>query len=167
MDLLILLALIGGVVDILAAALFLVLTSVVPHWLGIIVGPGIVGLVFLFLWALSFLLLFYGATSFVLAYGLWKGRGWAWTWARTSAIIGLALSIIALVAGIGVVGVATNALSIHYLNRPEVKGFFGKASLPESKSTPRPPYVAESFCVHCGNRLNEKEAYCPSCGFKR
>jgi hypothetical protein len=166
-DLLIILAMIGGVVDVLGAALFLILTSVAPSWLGIFVGPGIVRLVFLILSALSFLLLFLGVASFFLAYGLWKGRGWAWTWALNSAIIGLAASIVALVAGIGVIGVATNALTLYYLTRTEVKVFFGKAPLPESKSFSRPPPMAERFCVHCGNRLNEKEAYCPSCGSKR
>ena len=125
-DLLVILAMIGGIVDILGAALFLVLTSVTPSWLGTLVGPGIVRLVFLILSALSFLLLFCGGTSFFLAYGLWKGRGWAWTWALTSAIIGLTASIIALGVGIGLIGVASNALTIYYLTRTEVKAFFGK-----------------------------------------
>lgn len=166
-DLLIILAVIDGVVDILGAALFLVLTSVAPSWLGIFVGPGIVRLVFLILSALSFLLLFSGVASFFLAYGLSKGRGWAWTWSLTSAIIGLTESIIALVAGIGVIGVATNALTIYYLTRTEIKAFFGKAPLPESKRFSRPPSMGERFCVYCGNGLNGKEEYCPSCGSKR
>jgi uncharacterized membrane protein (DUF2068 family) len=165
-DLLIILAIIGGIVDILAAAVFLVVTSVASSWLGILVGPGIVRLVFLILSALSFLFLFCGVSSFFLAYGLWKGRGWAWRWALTSAIIGLAVSVIALGVGIGIVGVASNALAIYYLTRTEVKAFFGKAPLPESKSFSRPSMV-ERFCVNCGNRLNGKETYCPGCGSKR
>jgi hypothetical protein len=116
--------------------------------------------------ALSFLFLVYGATSFFLAYGLWKGRGWAWNWTLTSAIIGLAASIIALGVGIGMIGVASNALTIYYLTRTEVKTFFGKGPLRESNSFSRQPSM-ERFCVHCGNRLDEKEAYRPSCGFKR
>lgn len=166
-DLLIILAMIDGIIDILGAALFLVVTSVSLSWLGILVGPGIVRLVFLILSAVSFLLLFSGVTSFILAYGLRKGRGWAWTWALRSAIIGLTASIIALVAGIGIIGVASNALTIYYLNRTEVKAFFGKAPLPEAKSFSRLPSIVERFCVHCGNRLNGKEPYCPSCGSKR
>lgn len=166
-DLLIILSVIGGFVDIIGAAVSLVATSVASSWLGIYVGPGIVRLVFLILSALSLLLLFYGGTSFFLAYGLWKGRGWAWTWARTSAIIGLAASLIAMGAGIGMIGVASNALIIYYLTRTEVKAFFGKASLTELKSFSNLPSVVEKFCVYCGNRLNRKEAYCPSCGSKR
>ena len=166
-DLLVILAMIGGIIDILGAALFLVVTSVSLSWLGILVGPRIVQPVFLILSALSFLFLFCGVTSFFLAYGLWKGRGWAWAWALTSAIIGLAASIMALGVGIGLIGVASNALIIYYLTRTEVKVFFGKAPLPESKSFSRLPSTVEMFCVHCGNQLNEKEAYCPSCGSKR
>lgn len=166
-DLLVILAMIGGIIDILGAALFLVVTSVSLSWLGILVGPGIVRPVFLILSALSFLFLFCGVTSFFLAYGLWKGRGWAWAWALPSAIIGLAASIMALVVGIGLIGVASNALTIYYLTRTEVKVFFGKAPLPESKSFSRLPSMVKMFCVHCGNRLNEKEAYCPNCGSKR
>jgi hypothetical protein len=158
---------VGGIIDIIGAALLLVITSVSLSWLGALVGPGIVRLVFLILSALSFLLLFYGGTSFFLAYGLWKGRGWAWNWAVTSAIIGLTGSIIALGIGIGIMGVATNALTIFYLTRTEVKAFFGKASLPELKSFSMLPSMVERFCVHCGNRLNGEEAYCSSCGFKR
>ena len=84
-----------------------------------------------------------------------------------NAIIGLAASIIALGVGIGIVGVASNALTIYYLTRIEVKAFFGKAPHPELKSFPRPPSTVERFCAHCGNRLSGKETYCPSCGSKR
>jgi len=161
------LAIVSGVIDILGATLLLVVTSVSFSWLRTFVGLGVVRLVFLILSALSFLLLFCGGSSFFLAYGLWKGRGWAWTWALTSAVIGLSASIIALGVGIGVVGVASNALTIYYLTRTEVKAFFGKAFLPELNSFTRLPSIIERFCVQCGNPLNGKEAYCPGCGSKR
>ena len=163
-DLLVILAVVGGIIDILGAALLLVVTSVSLSWLRIFVGPGIVRLLFSILSAISFLLLFYGMTSFFVAYGLWRGRGWAWTWALTSATIGLTASIIALAAGIGMIGVASNLLTIYYLTRTEVKAFFGKAPLLESKSFSTLPSKIERFCVNCGNQLNGKEAYCPSCG---
>ena len=166
-DLLVILAMIGGIIDILCVALFLVVTSVSLSWLGIFVRPGIVRLVFLVLSTLSFLFLIFGVSSFFLAYGLWKGRGWAWAWALSSAIIGFAASILALVVGIGLIGVASNALTVYYLTRTEVKVFFGKAPIPESKNFSRLPSMVEMFCGHCGNRLNEKEAYCPNCGSKR
>ena len=161
MDLLVILAVVSGVIDILGAVLFVVVTSVSLSWLGIFVGPGIVRLVFLILSALSFLFLVYGMTSFFLAYGLWKGRGWAYRWALTSAIIGVAASIITLGVGIGMAGIASNALSLYYLTRTEVKAFFGK--IPEST---RLPSMVERSCLHCGSRLDGGETYCPSCGSK-
>jgi len=163
-DFLIILAVVGGIFDILGAVLLLAVTSVSLSWLGILVGPGIARLLFLILSTISLLLLFSGVTSFLLAYGLWRGRGWAWTWALTSAIIGLTASIVALGVGIGIVGVVSNGLSIYYLTRTEVKVFFGKASSLESKRFSRLLSIDEKFCVHCGNRLNGKEAYCPICG---
>ena len=120
---------VGGIFDILGAVLLLAVRSVSLSWLGILVGSGIIRLLFLILSAISLLLLFSGVTSFFLAYGLWRGRGWAWTWALTSAIVGLIASIVALVVGIGIVGVASNGLSIYYLTRTEVKVFFAKASV--------------------------------------
>jgi len=166
-DLLVILAVVGGVIDILAAALLIAVTSVSLSWLGIFVGPGVVRLVLLILSGFSFLLLFYGVSSFLLSYGLWKGRGWAWTWALSSAIIGLPASIITVGVGIGIVGLASDALTIYYLTRTEVKAFFGKTLRPELKSFSRPPSIIERFCMHCGNQLNGKESYCPNCGSKR
>ena len=162
-DLLVILAVISGIGDVLGAAVFLVLTLVASSWLGVLVGPGIVRIVLLVFSALSILLLFCGTASFFLAYGLWKGRGWAWSWALSSAIIGLAVSIIALIAGIGVIGVASNALILYYLTKTEVKVFFGKAPASELKNSG----MVEGFCVNCGDRLNGKETYCPNCGSKR
>lgn len=165
-DLLVILAVIGGIFDILGAVLLLV-TSVSLSWFGTFIAPGTARVIFLILSAISFLLLSSGATSFFLAYGLRKGRGWAWSWARASAVVGLAASIIAMSVGIGVAGVASNALTIYYLTRTDVRAFFGKGSLPDSRTFTGPSIVVERFCVHCGNRLNGEEAYCTSCGFKQ
>jgi hypothetical protein len=67
--------------------------------------------------------------SFLLAYGLLKGRPWAWT----GAIILTAVWIIATLveAAIGLVGTAIiygiiNAVIIYYLTRQHVRTFFGK-----------------------------------------
>ena len=124
-DLLTIFAVMDGIIDILGAVL-LIATSLSASWLGMFISPGIVRFISLILLAISFVLLFLGVTSLVLAYGLWNGRGWAWKWALASAIMGLAWSTITLGLGIGIVGVATNALTIYYLTRTEIKGFFRK-----------------------------------------
>ena len=154
---------IGGVFDVLGGVILIVITSISISWFGNLVGPRIVSDAFLILSIISCLLLITGATSFFLAYGLRKGRGWAWTSALTSAVIGLVGSILLLGVGIGLVGVASNGLAIYYLTRIEVKAFFGKAPRPESKSFSNVPRL----CNHCGNRFNGTEAYCPTCGSKQ
>jgi hypothetical protein len=70
-----------------------------------------------------------GILSFVLAYGLWKGRTWAWTWTLIFSIAGLATSIIAITAGVGIIGVVIYASIIYYQTRSRVKAFFGKGAV--------------------------------------
>jgi len=74
------------------------------------------------------LLVVIGLAYFVMAYGLWKGKGWAW-------IITLILSAIGIIVGIGsiavgnvgaIVHILINAIVIYYLYRPKVKAYFGR-----------------------------------------
>lgn len=74
------------------------------------------------------LLVVIGLAYFVMAYGLWKGKGWAW-------IITLILSAIGIIVGIGSIAVGNvgalihiliNAIVIYYLYRPKVKAYFGR-----------------------------------------
>ncbi len=69
-----------------------------------------------------------GLAYFAMAYGLWKGKRWAWR-------ITLILSIIGIILGIGSIAVGNvgalfqiliNAIVIYYLYRPNVKAYFGK-----------------------------------------
>ena len=161
-DLLVIFAVIGGASDVLGGVLLLISASVSLSWFGNL-SPRIVTMAFWILSVISCLLLVTGTMSLFLAYGLRNGRGWAWSWALSSAAIGLAGSIILLGIGVGLVGVASNGLAIYYLTRMEVKAFFGKNPRPESNGSSN---VSRRFCTHCGNRLNGKEAYCPTCGYK-
>jgi hypothetical protein len=167
-SLIVILCLIYGVAELLVAVIFIVVARVSISWLGIIFGVGVRRLVFLVLSGISIGFLFYGVTWFFLAYGLWNGHGWAWTWALSSSVVGLFASIIAFGFGIGIVGLASNAISIYYLTRTDVKVFFGKVALTKLTSIPSssPSSIVERFCVHCGGRLSGNEVYCPSCGSK-
>jgi len=75
-----------------------------------------------------------GAIQLFLAYGLWNGRGWAWTWTLVSAIIGIVLSVVSLAGGHiwGIVRLIGDVLLIWYLNTPRVKGFFRKTTVASS-----------------------------------
>ena len=76
-----------------------------------------------------------GIASLAIAYGLFKGRSWPWTAAVILSIIGIAMSVAAIVTGNfgSIVNLIINAVIIYYLYRPHVKAHFGKAvSAPSS-----------------------------------
>ena len=65
---------------------------------------------------------------FVTAYGYWTGRGWAW-------IVGLALAILGIILGvisfpIGILDIIVNAVIIYLLTRPAVREYLGRAPTP-------------------------------------
>ena len=71
-----------------------------------------------------------GIAYFVMAYGLLKGKGWAWTITLVLSYIGIALGFVSIVTGhIGsVFGIIINAVIVYYIYRPKVKSFFGKTA---------------------------------------
>jgi len=77
--------------------------------------------------------------SFVVAYGLFTGKSWAWLAAVALSTVGLVVNIISLVipnmftiAG-ALVGIAINAIVLYYLSRGNVRQYFGnKAAARES-----------------------------------
>ena len=85
---------------------------------------GIVSLII----GIGFLLLALGIAYLVMAYGLWNGRGWAWTITLILTVIGIIVGIGSLVTGNGgaVIGIIIQAIVIYYLYRPNVKVYFGK-----------------------------------------
>jgi hypothetical protein len=66
--------------------------------------------------------------SFVVAYGLLKGRGWAWTVTIILSIISIVWNAITVAGGnfFGIVSIIVSGIIIYYLYRPHVKAFFGK-----------------------------------------
>ncbi|MDQ3873685.1 MAG: hypothetical protein M3258_08770 [Thermoproteota archaeon] len=85
------------------------------------------GLVFLIV-GIGFVLLALGIAFLVMAYGLWRGKGWAWTITLILSAIGIIVGIASLVVGnIGAIfNVIIHAVVIYYLYRSNVKAFFGK-----------------------------------------
>jgi len=119
------LTVIAGIIDLLAGVLFLAYATVSLSILYVIfagAGPGALFSV------LSFGCFIFGIVAFILAYGLWNGRGWAWTWTLISSILGLIVSIIGVAVGVGIIGIVIYAVTIYYLTRARVKAFFGKGS---------------------------------------
>lgn len=71
-----------------------------------------------------------GIAYFVMAYGLWKGKGWAWTITLILSYIGIALGIASIITGniAAVFHLIINIIVVYYLYRPNVKMFFGKST---------------------------------------
>jgi hypothetical protein len=67
--------------------------------------------------------------SFIVAYGLLKGKGWAWTVTLILSIISIVWNAITIATAAnfgGIVSIIISAIIIYYLYRPHVKAFFGK-----------------------------------------
>jgi uncharacterized membrane protein len=66
-----------------------------------------------------------------MAYGLLKGKRWAWTIMLALASIGIALGFVSTVTGhIGAVfSIIINAVVLYYTHRHNVKSFFGKTAI--------------------------------------
>jgi uncharacterized membrane protein (DUF2068 family) len=69
-----------------------------------------------------------GIANLVVAYGLWKGKRWAWTITLVLSFIGIALGLASIATGniVSIWPVIINAIVIYYLYRPNVKAFFGR-----------------------------------------
>ena len=74
--------------------------------------------------AISGITIVLGAISFFMAWGLLKGKSWAWT-------ITLILTIISLIfdlPSMNVIGIIIDIVILYYLFRPHVKAYFGKSA---------------------------------------
>jgi hypothetical protein len=70
--------------------------------------------------------------SFVVAYGLLKGRGWAWTVTVILSIISIVWNAITIATANygGIVSIIISGIILYYLYRPHVKAYFGKGVSP-------------------------------------
>jgi uncharacterized membrane protein HdeD (DUF308 family) len=91
--------------------------------------------------ALGALMIPLGIASLVVAYGLFKGKRWAWYVAVVLSIIGLVVNVISLVtsnmsaiAG-ALVGIAFEGIVLYYLFRRNVKEYFGKVAAAKEPSS--------------------------------
>ncbi len=70
--------------------------------------------------------------SFIVAFGLWTGKSWAWTLTVVLSVISIALNAISLAGANfgGVISIIISAVILYYLYRPHVKAYFGKGPSP-------------------------------------
>lgn len=69
-----------------------------------------------------------GIVYLAVAYGLWKGKKWAWTITLIVSVISIIIGIASLATGnVGaIIQIIISAVIIYYLYRPNVKAYFGK-----------------------------------------
>lgn len=87
-------------------------------------------------------LVVFAIVEFILAYGLWKGKGWAWIGSLIFAVIVLVFSAFTLFMRprVGeVIALVLNLVIIYYLMQPRVQSYLGKGkpSVAASTSTTR------------------------------
>jgi hypothetical protein len=73
-----------------------------------------------------------GIASFVVAYGLLKGKGWAWTLTVVLSVISIVLNAISIATGNagGIISIIISAVILYYVYRPHVKAYFGRGPTP-------------------------------------
>ena len=78
-----------------------------------------------------------GIVSFIVAYGLMKGLGWAWTVTIVLSIISIISNAISIASGNfgGIVSIIISGVILYYLYRPHVKAYFGKGA-PKPNANP-------------------------------
>jgi hypothetical protein len=76
--------------------------------------------------------------SFVVAYGLLKGKRWAWTLSIILSIISIVWNAITLITAAnfgGIISIIISGIILYYLFRPHVKAYFGKGVNPSRPAT--------------------------------
>ena len=116
----------GGVGLAAIGSILPTMTTLDPNASGQLAVAGLLGVGGI---AVGGILIILGIISFVVAWGLLKGKGWAWNVTLILSIISIVIGIISLVAGsIGsIVNIIIAGIIIYYLYRPHVKAFFGKS----------------------------------------
>jgi hypothetical protein len=88
--------------------------------------------------ALGFALLVLALIDFILAYGLWKGKRWAWVATLVFGVLGIVLAVLSLSTGPRVgefVSLILNLLILYYLIQPRVQAYFGRG--PSAANRPK------------------------------
>ena len=106
---------IGGIVFLATGIAGVVASPFVSEFSGLSAATGIISLLL-------------GIAYLVMAYGLWKGKRWAWTITLILSVIGIILAVASIAVGnVGaIVSIIIHGIVIYYLYRPNVKAFFGK-----------------------------------------
>ena len=118
------LCIISGIVGLIAGIVLAAFSSAIPSTFE---GSEMSGLPAGLLGALGVamggVLLALAISSFVVAYGLWNGKGWAWTLTVVLAVISIAFNAISLAGANfgGIISIIIDGIILYYVYRPHVK----------------------------------------------
>lgn len=101
-------------------------------------GIDLVTIVSAVLTAIAAVLIVLGIVNFPLAWGIYSGKGWAWTSSIIVSVIWMIIGVITLIAVVGVFILIIAALIMYYLFRPHVKEFFARGA-PQAYAPPAGP----------------------------
>ena len=108
-----------------------------------------------------------------LAWGLWFGKGWAWTISLVLAALGIIVSFLSLFRGrvFTLIILLLDIIIIYYLLTPRVRTFFGEYKPPVQPQQPTQsiqfapqPTSGSKFCSNCGVPLLDSDKFCSHCG---
>lgn len=133
---------IGGIIMLIGGIALVAIGTFLPNALEQGMGPGMgpgmsTGMFGALGVAMGGIILALGIFSFIVAFGLWTGKSWAWTLTVVLSVISIALNAISLASANfgGVVSIIISAVILYYLYRPHVKVYFGKGPVPPSPAT--------------------------------
>lgn len=123
---------IGGIVMLIAGTALIAVGALLPDILDEGFDPSMSGIPAEFAGALGVamgaVIVALAIFSFIVAFGMLKGMGWAWTLTIVLSIISIALNAISLASANfgGIINIVISGIVLYYLYRPHVKAYFGK-----------------------------------------
>ena len=121
-----------GVLALLSGLLLMVGAGLVGGLLGSAADPNAPGLGALFAGlgiVFGVIVVLIGLLYLAIAYGVWKGRGWAWMLGVVVSIIAVIFGVLGLAGGVtlgSILSVLLPALVVYFFWQPEVKRWLGR-----------------------------------------
>lgn len=121
-----------GVLALLAGVLLIVGAGVLGSVLGSAADPNAPGLGAMFAGlgiVFGIIVLLIGVLYLAIAYGVWKGRSWAWMLGVVVAVVATVFAVLGLAGGItvsNILSVALPILVLYFFWQPEVKRWLGR-----------------------------------------
>lgn len=77
--------------------------------------------------------------ALAVGWGMWTGKGWAWTVGIILAAVGIVSSLLSFTAS-SIITIIIDLIIIYYLTRPHIRAYFGKGGTTQTMapSTPAP-----------------------------